>query len=93
MTNSKKIGENDYNPTIQVDKDTTKTPFVRFFTRTGVTFSCIYSDKKQIALVAMFSDPELLDTFRTVPVRLHSSCANSDILESFDCDCHSQLLR
>ncbi|MBI2475819.1 MAG: HAD hydrolase-like protein [Candidatus Taylorbacteria bacterium] len=84
--------DNNYNPTIKVDEDTTKTPFVRHFTKTGVTFSCIYSDEKQIALVAVFSKPELLDTSRTIPVRLHSSCANSDILGSFDCDCRSQLL-
>jgi GTP cyclohydrolase II len=93
LNNKKQSNGNDYNPTIQVNEDTIKTPFVRHFTKTGVTFSCIYSDKKQIALVAVFRDPELLDTSRTVPVRLHSSCANSDILESFDCDCHSQLLR
>lgn len=80
-----------YNPTIKVNSDTTKTPFVRHFTKTGETFSCIYTDKKQIALVAMFKNPELFNNKRTVLVRLHSSCANSDILESSDCDCRSQL--
>lgn len=93
LGNNKQPNNSSYDPTIKIDEDTIKTPFVRHFTRTGVTFSCIYSDKKQIALVAIFSDPKLLDTSRTVPVRLHSSCANSDILESSDCDCHSQLLR
>ena len=83
----------DYNPTIQVDGDTKKTPFVRHFTSSGLVFSCVYSDEKQTALVVLFNEPELLDTSRTVPVRLHSSCANSDILGSFDCDCRSQLLR
>jgi putative hydrolase of the HAD superfamily len=95
MKNNKTIKKEDYkyDPTIQVDKNTVKTPFVRHFTRTGTAYSCIYSDKKQVALVAIFDKPELLDNLHTVTVRLHSSCANSDILESFDCDCRSQLLR
>jgi len=93
LWNNKRSNEDNYNPTIQVNDDTIKTPFVKHFTRTGVTFSCIYSDEKQTALVAMFSNPELLDTFHRVLIRLHSSCANSDILGSFDCDCRSQLLR
>ena len=90
MLKSKK-NNNRYNPTIKVDSGTIKTPFVRHFTRTGETFSCIYTDKKQIALVVIFSNPELFNSKHTVLVRLHSSCANSDILESSDCDCHSQL--
>jgi GTP cyclohydrolase II len=93
MPNSEETSHGEYNPTIQVDKDTIKTPFVRHFTTTGVTFSCIYSDGKQTALVAVFNDPKSFNVSRLVPVRLHSSCANSDILGSTDCDCHSQLLR
>ncbi|HEY4489199.1 MAG TPA: hypothetical protein VJA87_01820 [Candidatus Paceibacterota bacterium] len=82
-----------YNPTIRVDEETKKTPFVKHFTRTGITFSCVYADDKLTALVVFFTEPESFDTSRTVPVRVHSSCANSDILGSFDCDCRSQLLR
>lgn len=81
-----------YDPTVRVNKDTKKTPFVKHFTDTGVTYSCIYSDKEQTALVAIFTDPRTFDTSRTVPIRIHSSCANSDILGGFDCDCRSQLL-
>ncbi|MDB5264596.1 MAG: ribA [Parcubacteria group bacterium] len=82
-----------YDPTIQVDEETTKTPFVRHFTSNGLVYSCIYTDKEQTALVVIFNEPEFLNTSRVVPIRLHSSCANSDILGSFDCDCRSQLLR
>ena len=90
---SGKIGGSGYDPTIRIDEETTKTPFVRHFTSSGLVFSCVYTDKKQTALVVLFNEPELLGTSRSVPVRLHSSCANSDILGSFDCDCRSQLLR
>lgn len=82
-----------FNPSIKVNARVSKTPFVHHATRTGPTFSCIYTGNGQTALVALFSDPELFTTERAVPVRIHSSCANSDILGSFDCDCRSQLLR
>jgi GTP cyclohydrolase II len=90
---SKQKNIDDYNPTIQVSQDTKKTPFVRHFTSSGLVYSCIYSDEKQTALVVFFDEPDFLDTSEAVYVRLHSSCANSDILGSFDCDCRSQLLR
>jgi|GEM_PF-3378091 len=92
-TDSEQMDGSNYDPTIRVDEETTKTPFVRHFTSSGLVFSCVYTDKKQTALVVIFNEPELLDTSVSVPVRLHSSCANSDILGSFDCDCRSQLLR
>ncbi len=90
---SEEIDNSGYDPTIRVDEETTRTPFVRHFTSTGLVFSCVYSDKKQTALVVLFAEPESLNTLQPIAMRLHSSCANSDILGSFDCDCRSQLLR
>jgi GTP cyclohydrolase II len=69
-----------------------KTPFIPQETADGELYVRVYEGKEGNALVVLFSAPGELDTNCPVEIRIHSSCSNSDILETLDCDCHEQLL-
>lgn len=69
-----------------------KTPFLLQEGEDGYVQVRVYEGDNCTALVALYSKPEKLFNEGEVLVRIHSSCINSDILGTYDCDCRDQLL-
>jgi GTP cyclohydrolase II len=69
-----------------------KSPFVVEECPEGRVLTRIYESKLGMAMVSVFGSDALHSSDKPVLIRIHSSCVNSDVLDSTDCDCRGQLV-
>lgn len=69
-----------------------KSPFVVEECPEGRVLTRIYESPLGLAMVSVFGSEKLHSSDKPVLIRIHSSCVNSDVLDSTDCDCRGQLV-
>ncbi len=69
-----------------------RTPIVKLPIGEGEINIKVFEGDSGVALVGIYGDINALRTSKRVAVRVHSSCINSDVLATVDCDCRAQLL-
>ncbi len=74
------------------ERSSKKSPFVVEECPQGRVLTRIYETPLGLAMVSVFGSEKLHSSDKPVLMRIHSSCVNSDVLDSTDCDCRGQLV-